>query len=234
MKTLGAFHQTFYNREAFKFSFSQFRKHFPNSPYFILSDGGDDFSSYIDDKTFFLRSDMRNYGGGLKGEEIFKDPSNDYLWIDWFNRIKMACEICRTDYIMMMEDDVLITNSFVIDSDFDICGPMINKITEDAINFIESQIGRKISGFYGFGGGSILNCKTYLESFDMIIENFNKFHKTISKNYTDGSALSGDSNTMIHLYLVGKDYVDSPWMGREIIHPFKEKYSSDELPQNRI
>ena len=233
MKTLGAFHQTYYKKFAFKMAYNQFRKHFPDSPYVILSDCGDDFSEYQNDKTFFIKSELRNYGGGSGAVRLFTNPENDYVWIDWYERIKKACELCQTDYLIMMEDDVLIKSNFKIDFDFDICGPTINKLDGMIIKFIENIVGYKISGWYGFNGGCMLNCKTYLQNYDNLIQNFKKYHKIYTDNYQNLIALAGDANTMIQFYLLGKEYSSSPWYGKEIIHPYKAFYTEEELPQNR-
>lgn len=233
MATLGALHQTYYKREAFKFSFNEFRKHFPESPYLIISDSGEDFYEFQNENTFFLKSEIRNYGGGPNANKLFRNPENNYIWIDWYDRIKKACEICKTDYLIMMEDDVYIRNRFDINFEFDMCGPIINRISDFTINFIEGKIGKKISGNYGFHGGSILNCKTYLENYDRIIENFKNYHGEYSNNYQDSTSLAGDANTMIQFYLIGKDYSLSPWYGNEILHPYKDYYTFEELPNNR-
>jgi hypothetical protein len=232
-RTLGAFHQTYYKRKSFDFSFQKFRSNFPDSPYLILSDNGEDFSEYENENTFFIKSEIRNYGGGPSAEIIFKDPKSDHIWIDWYSRIKKACEICGTDYLIMMEDDVYIKEGFEINFDFDLCGPIVNKLSDFTIRFIENKIGKKISGYYGFSGGSILNCKTYIENYDQIIHNFINFHKDYSNNYRDPISLAGDANTMIQFYLIGKEYSHSPWIGNQIIHPYKEYYSAEELPNNR-
>jgi len=93
MKTLGAFHSAYYNKEQFKYAFSNFRKHFPNSPYLIYSDMGDDFTEYEDKNTFFKKSDIRFYGTGPNA--IWSDKWE--LWHSYFKRLKDACEICDTD-----------------------------------------------------------------------------------------------------------------------------------------
>jgi hypothetical protein len=233
MTTLGAFHQTYYKRNSFDFAFNQLRKNFPEIPYLILSDSGDDFHEYQNSNTFFIKSEIRNYGGGPNADILFRSPENDFIWIDWYNRIKIACEICGTDYLLMMEDDVYIRERFEINFNFDLCGPMINKLSDYTIRFIQNKIGKNISGYYGFCGGSILNCRTYLENYDIIIENFKKFHREYTNNYQDRISLAGDANTMIQFYLIGKEYSNSPWYGNQILHPYKNHYSEEELPNNR-
>jgi hypothetical protein len=232
MATLGAFHQTYYKKKAFDFAYKQFRKHFPESPYLILSDNGDDFSEYEDTKTKFIKSDIRNYGGGPKSIDLIK-KENNYIWLDWYQRIKTACEFCDTDYIMMMEDDVYITSAFDITQDFEICGPKNCRLSDYTIDYIQNVTGKQISGYYGFSGGSIMNARTFLENYDRIIDNFEKMHAGYTNSRTDHTAAAGDANTTIQFLLLGKEYTFSPWLGNQILHPYKDLYTPEEMPSSR-
>jgi hypothetical protein len=158
MKTIGALHNTFYKKEAFRYVFSNFRKYFPNNPYLIYSDMGDDFSEYIDENTFYKRADLRYYGTGPNA--YWKDNWN--IWHSYYQRLKDACGICQTDYILLMEDDVLITNHFEIDTDFDLCGPCHNTLSPFIISYLENKLNKKINPFYGLCGGSIFNSRRFL------------------------------------------------------------------------
>ena len=217
MKTLGVFHSTYYNREQFKFSFNNFRKHFPNAPYLIYSDFGDDFLEYVDDNTFFKKSNIRYYG---TGPNAYWNDNWD-IWFSYYQRLKDACEICGTDYILVMEDDVLINNHFNIEEDFDFCGPCSAYLSNNIINFIESKINEKINSHYGLCGGSIFNAKKFLENYDKILDNLKKYHYEYSSNLTDIISLVGDGNFTIQFNLLGLKYECSKWILDEtIIHPY--------------
>jgi hypothetical protein len=217
-KSLGVFHSSYYNRDPFKFSFSNFRKHFPDSPYVIYSDMGDDFSEYVNENTHYRRSDIRYYGSGEKC--YWRD--NWDLWYSYYERLKISSEICNTDYILVMEDDVLITRKFDIEKDFNFCGPCSSKLSDFIINYIENKIGGKINPFYGLCGGSIFNSKIFLDNYENILENLKKFHFEYSNNLKEPQSIVPDGNFTIQFNLLGLDYSCSPWMkDGSIIHPYK-------------
>ena len=217
MKTLGVFHSTYYNREQFKFSFNNFRKHFPNAPYLIYSDFGDDFLEYVDDNTFFKKSDIRYYGTGPNS--YWRD--NWDLWYSYYQRLKDACEICDTDYIMVMEDDVLLTKPFTIENDFDFCGPCSGTLSHRIIQYIENKINKPINPHYGLCGGAIFNSKKFLENYSEILSNLKKYHYEYSANLTENIALVPDGNFTIQFNLLGFTYDCSKWLSDgTIIHPY--------------
>lgn len=219
MKTLGVFHSTYYNAKAFQCSFNEFRKHFPEVPYLIYSDMGDDFDEYVDDKTFFKKSDIRYYGSGPNS--YWRD--NWDLWFSYYQRLKDACEMCKTDYIMVMEDDVLITSPFLIESDFDVCGPCNATLNYRVVQYIESSRKRPLNNhYYGLCGGSMFNAKKFLDNYDNILENLKKLHYEYSYNLEEVHGFVPDSNFVIQFSLLGMDYSCSPWVSNgSIIHPHK-------------
>jgi hypothetical protein len=222
MKTIGVIHRTYHNRKAFRFAFENFRKFFPESPYVILSDDGDDFSEYVDEFTHYVRTDVRAYGTGP--DSVWYDRME--ILFDFYYRIKQACEITKTDYLLDMEDDVYVKKAFQIDDDFNLCGPCRGEISKNMINFIKRNTSTTQEKFYyGFSGGAILNCKAFLENYDSIIESAKKHYKEYSDNLTEHIAMVGDGNLTFHFYLLGLGYSCSKWLvDGTMIHPFKDYY----------
>lgn len=222
MKTLGAYHRTYYNGVAFKKAFEEFRRFFPTSPYVIISDNGDDFSEYVNEHTFFIKSNIRLWGTGPNAQY----GDNFEQWENFYNMIKKSCELCNTDYIISMEDDVLIKNKFEIDFDFDHCGPCyLAKLPDHTVSFIEKKLNKTLlNTHYGLSGGAMFNRKKFIDNFDKIIYNLKKYHLDYSNNLKEIITLVGDGNFTTNLNLIGLDYVCNPWLGKEIIHPFKKYY----------
>jgi len=222
MKTIGSLHRTYYNKKAFKFAFESFRSAFPNAPYVIISDNGDDFSEYVNENTYFIKSDVRNYGTGPNS--VWYDKWE--IIFDYYYRIKQSCEIVKTDYIILMEDDVLIKNSINIDDDFDLCGPCKARLSKHMIDFIRSHIKtNEKEFFYGFSGGAILNCKSFLDNYEKILENVKNYHIKYSNDLSEQIAMAGDGNLTFHFYLLGLKYSCSKWLKNgTITHPFKKYY----------
>lgn len=209
-------------------AFSEFRKHFPNSPYLIVSDDGEDFSEYTDDKTYFTKSKTRLWGSGPNA--YYYD--NWEQWLDYYSKLKMACEICDTDYIMNMEDDVLINNSFTITNDFDVCGPCNGMLPDHTIKSIKKIISNNFNEknldknyFYGLCGGAIFNARKFLDNYNLMIDNLKKYHYEYTRNLTEMIPLAADANFVVQFNLLNLNYTCSQWMDNEIIHPYKEYYN---------
>lgn len=221
MNTLGAFHSTYYDRKAFQFAFENFRLHFPKSPYLIYSDDGDDFSKYVDQNTYFLKSEIRYWGTGPNS--IWYD--NWVLWESYYKRLKDSCEICQTDYMIIMEDDVLITKPFLIEEKFDLSGPCQARLSNHTINFLSKKSIQLKNNFYGLSGGAIFRVQPFLENYDKILENLKNYHYEYTNQLQDLIAMSPDGNFTIHFNLLGLQYECSNWLTNgTIIHPFKKYY----------
>ena len=71
MTEFGVFYQVYKNHRAVRFVLENFRKHFPDNPVILISDGGDDFTYMADEFNckFFMR------------ENIFGDDVNMLLFM---------------------------------------------------------------------------------------------------------------------------------------------------------
>lgn len=219
MRTLGVYHQSYYNRQAFKFAYSSFRTHFPTAPYVIYSDNGDDYSEYQSEYCFYRRSDVRNYG---TGDNAYWRNNVD-MFINYYSRIKEACELCKTDYMMIMEDDVYVKEPFELYRDFDFAGPCVAKLDSYVLGFLTRKTGKHFEGYYGMCGGSIFRTSILVDNFYKIIHNLRTYQEDLSKE----SIIScvGDGNLTIQFHLLGYEYLCSPWLnGRIIQHPHKQYY----------
>lgn len=219
MKTLGVYHQSYYNKKAFQFAYSSFREHFPTSPYVIYSDNGDDFSEYASEYCYYRRSDVRNYG---TGDNAYWRANVD-MFINYYTRIKDACELCKTDYMLIMEDDVYVRKPFQITEDFDVVGPCVAQLDSYLIGFITRTMNKEFNWHYGMCGGSMFRTSIFVDNFNTIIENLRKYQETLSKE----SIIScvGDGNLTVQFHLLGYDYKCSPWIRDGTIqHPYKNYY----------
>jgi hypothetical protein len=219
MKSLGVYHQSYYNQKAFQFAYNSFRTHFPTSPYVIYSDNGDDFSEYVSEHCYYRHSNVRNYG---TGENAYWRDNVD-MFINYYTRIKDACELCKTDYMLMMEDDVYVTKSFQITEDFDMVGPCRAKLDSYLVQFITQTIGREFNDYYGMCGGSMFRTSIFVDNFNTIIDNLHKYQEKMAKESHIASV--GDGNLTVQFNLLGYNYKCSQWMQNgTIIHPYKNYY----------
>lgn len=87
--------QCYSNKRATYATLQSFRKFYPNVPILLVSDGGEDFSALA-----------RHFNC-----EYYYDPVNISYWPctdmrRWFDRIKRACTLFNTEWVLILETDV--------------------------------------------------------------------------------------------------------------------------------
>ena len=232
MIEFGVFYQVYNNKRAVRSVLDNFREHFPDNPITLISDGGEDFSIIAQqyDCSFHMRENI--FGDDVNKYPKF--PYNAYRTIEWWSRQKLACEETGQDYVMIMEDDVLVQKHFTIDSPFYLRGVRIgNNFTGRMIQDIKESSGDDAS-LYGMCGGSIYNAKTFLSIYDDVIQdikdNMDRLMEEDPGSYNMLGAV--DANLTYHFAKRGYIYEVAQWLGevREgnldhpVIHQWKENY----------
>jgi hypothetical protein len=108
--TLGVHYQTWKNRPAVEFALENFRKYYPTASVRMVSDAGEDFSDLA--QRFgceFVYEDINVLPRGvLSGHPASGvtdvNPIGAYHWL---RRLYDTCKVLDTDWILIMEDDVL-------------------------------------------------------------------------------------------------------------------------------
>ena len=230
MTEFGVFYQVYKNHKAVRFVLENFRKHFPDNPVTLISDGGDDFT-YMEDEfecKFFMK------------ENIFGDEQNEYdrhcydarRTIEWWKRQKLSCQESGYEYTMILEDDVYVKEHFDIQAPFQLRGvKSCNRITAPILREI-SKCGYE-GNYYGMCGGSIYNAKTLIEIYDDVIEDISQNHdKLLSEELHFRPLGAVDCNITYHFNKRGHKYEVAPWLGQvtegnldlPVIHQWKEHY----------
>ena len=233
----GAFYQVYKNNKATRFALENFRRCFPHNPIVLISDGGNDFSDIAKefDCGYHMMDNLCGKDSPYKGE----DDEDHYAWnsfrvIEWWERQKLVCEETKQDYIMIMEDDVYVTDSFDIQSPFHLRGirysnPFMPAMSEE----ISKNSG--VDRGYGMCGGSMYNAKTFLSIYDDVIEDIKNNHDRLIKEdrYQWKGLGAVDLNITYHFNKRGYEYQAAPWLVevREgnllnfpVIHQWKENY----------
>jgi hypothetical protein len=133
--------------ESYKNVLNNVRLHYSDSDIFIYMDEfRDDLQKYIDE------SNKHNCNITIRQNKMFFIDRNDSIkinlpkMIEWFERLKLTCENTNSEWIMLLEDDVMIKRKIKYWPKSD-CGK-----------------NRHDCGFCG--GGSILKRKVFLEIFE--------------------------------------------------------------------
>jgi hypothetical protein len=123
-KTLGAYYQAYKRPNCVDFVLTTFRKQYPNAPIHLVSDGGDDFSELAKQYNchYFYEENLTCFHGKIDGirynypqkwnnnSEEKRETLKKYV-----TRIGNHIKQMKTDYFMLLEDDVYIINKTNLD-----------------------------------------------------------------------------------------------------------------------
>lgn len=137
---------------------SSFRKFHPSSEISIIVDGNSDFQSYA--KEFDTKIIYDNKKCDPRGRLTFSS-FDDYL-----QRINTHCTTSSSDYVVILEDDVMTYKSISKFPNTSCAGPRINLYSEVLNNFLQNKFNTTTNYGYGMSGGSIFKRKDFLKSFD--------------------------------------------------------------------
>lgn len=229
MKTLGAVFQCFRMRKATQYALVHYRKFLPDSPLLLISDGGEDFSDLA-----AAHGCLYEYRPNIYGNADIGYAYDAARTLEWWARQKSAVDKCGTDYILIMEDDVLVIDKVVIETDFHLNGPNCGQpITPEMVVDMVTCSGVPATN-YGMCGGSIYNAKTFNAIYDDVIADIKQNHDRLYK--TSGYRLLGypDANMVYHFGKRGFRFEPSPWLaeiqrgerreGKSILHQYKDQY----------
>ena len=149
------------------------------------------------------------------------------------------CELCGTDHIIMMEDDILIRGEIHVPDDWEFAGQAKpgNYLREEFLDYMTRKYGVEWNvNYYGTGGGSIFNAKTFLANYDRVINIFNEEFDYIKRDLC-GNFGWVDVWMPTYFFLCGKEYrhnnqltetTSNPiWTiskGISIVHQYKVHY----------
>jgi FkbM family methyltransferase len=219
---------------------SELRKCYPDSDLVISSDNGYDFSDICN---------TYNACHYIHGKESHGYPTNDnrYGWTAnaasiWFNRVYEACKIITTDYVMLMEEDVLVKDRFRFPATDIIMIPNIkNPISPSGMNWVKSRGGSVKYPYYSAGGGTIINRKKFIQAYDNHINDLLlNYDDLYEKSFNEGVIGWGWNDSLICVLMYAENAKISTELpilesGNEndsapIIHKFKKYY----VKQNKV
>lgn len=111
MLEFSVFHQCYDNKKATDFIIREFRKHNPETKYYLLSDGGIDFSDVAEEHNCIYYHD--NINTGLN----YLDRNNAKILL---SRIERFFETTGSTYGLYIEDDVLCRSKIELNRDINI------------------------------------------------------------------------------------------------------------------
>lgn len=235
---LGVFYICYKEKSAVEFSLTKFREIYSDSPIYLVSDNGVDFS--------YLRENIKNMETSVEDMEVvgvaknldktIKENMVDYelffnLSMEFLRRLRNGCDFCKTEYMLLMEPDVLVRgklNSF----DADLVGPTVNVMPLDIQEFIIMN-GGKNNATWGPAGG-MMKTKSFYSVYEKIIEDPDKLRWGLKM---DPRIVCYDYLLSFLFSIFGYTYTNNPdqteclrnpnWRdsGHPLLHQYRELYS---------
>jgi hypothetical protein len=166
--TVGFYYNCYKNRHATENILKQLRIVYPEEPVYLLSDNGDDFSDIASAYNCqYKHSPVQILGGRIVNGVKHMCFTDETCAKTYISEITAAIEYCKTDYIVLMEDDVFIHNKIKQfpqhaggDTNINRFSIMVHDFEPIRKNYPEMRF-----DYWNLGGGSILHCETIMECF---------------------------------------------------------------------
>lgn len=225
----------FNNKKATDFVLTNFRKCFPNNPILLISDGGLDFSDIAEKHNCHYAWRENIFGNSENGYD--RNYYNAYRTLEFYKRQYTACEVCQTDYIMLLEDDVWIRQPFELGDSFALKGVRVGgKMPASLKRDCLEQGGVEVDK-YGMCGGSMYNANIFMSIYDDVVKDIEENHDRLIEEHSYPGGYKGlgvvDISTVYHFGKRGYKYGDAEWlaevrepnhMSYPVIHQWKEHY----------
>jgi hypothetical protein len=148
---LGVFYTCFTEKKAVEYSLHELFKHYPNIPVYLVSDGGSDYSflkerfpnKNIETK---LEEDTRGIIAVIDRSKEYYSNKNKNIMLhavkSFIKRLSDAIDYCKTDYLLVMEPDVLVRGKININKNAKFLGSRVNQgINKNLINYMSNYEG---------------------------------------------------------------------------------------------
>jgi len=167
---LGFFFSCYKENRAVENSLSELRKHYPDNPIYLVSDGGSDFNYLKDsyDNLFVsLEEDTMSSTFNITDqnwrEEVHQNAIRQATYAV-LNRLERAIEYCQTDYILMMDPDALVRGQLNIPEGVKLLGSRVNTGLPVELQVVLSRIpGAKVINCWG-ATPALFETKTFMDS----------------------------------------------------------------------
>lgn len=211
MYKLGFFHIAVRNHQATRFVVDNVRVHHKTEPYILFSDSGEDFSYLAKEYSITIVDDGIRTGPPT-GSHGYRLPQI----LEFFSRFKYACELSGSEYLVMLEDDVLVLKQITVQDNYDFMG---HSQGDGSGNVIDTTVSAYIKDFsgqndivpvYACGGGSIFKTSIFLDNYEKIID----FYINKTEHIQNFYPTWGWIDCFMHIYylLAGAKYIKNPYM----------------------
>ena len=248
--SLGFYLWAYDNVKSVDYILEKLRLSYPTEELVISSDGGKDFSE-IARKASAIKYIHGNRSHGPCHKSL--EANGRYGWSVneaklWLDRLYEACKSMTCDYVMLMEEDVLVKKRFNFPKvDIVMIPNFKNPISTEGMKWVRNRGGLGNYSFYSAGGGSLIRRELFILSYEKHIDSFIKEYERIyHASMLEGKPGWGWNDSIICVLM----YAESPLALQElpvletgnesdnapIIHNFKKYYNKnlDNSPMKKI
>jgi hypothetical protein len=222
--TLGFIHSASNQLKSAEFVMQNIRQHYPDSSYIVLVDKGADYHPLATKyNTEILHCQKYN---GYPVQPYGYQPKQV---MEFLERMWIGCIRCSEDYVMMVEEDVVVLKPITIPEGTIVMGYNTidgNDYPPEFIKMIESSCGREPNfKKYGSCGGTIFHRETFLDYFPMYMDFVDNQLSHVLKYYPTAGWIDC---FMTYLFqLGGLDYTPNPRLFN--IHP-RQMFDLSKVP----
>ena len=196
-KNLGFYLWACNNLKNVDYILGRMRETHPHSDLVISSDNGEDFTdiSKTNGALNYIHGRL-NHGYPFDGSRYGWNLEKASIWLD---RIYMAFLKMKSEYVMLMEEDVLIRNSFEFpEKDIIMIPDIKNPISEAGMEWISKMNGNSEYPFYSAGGGTIIKREKFIEAYEKNSKSFFDYYEDIYiKSMAEGKTGWGWNDSII-------------------------------------
>jgi len=165
LDTCCAFYHCFKDKEATTAVLREFRRHYPLATVHLISDGGDDFADVAAEFGCVYYYERR-IGLQIK---VGKDSLHE-----WLRRFERVCLECQEDWLLVLEDDVLVRKPIHQPRHAIEGANLGHKLWWRPIwKYVHDRHPNLVNNGYGGGGGSLVNREKAIEAIRLYWEREN-------------------------------------------------------------
>lgn len=216
------------------------RQHYPDAELVVSSDNGYDFTEIAKQYNAikYIHGTESHGSPDFTVDEHEGHSKCGWRLVQanlWLQRLYNACTVMESEYVMIMEEDVLITRPIDNPGKDINMTKFTNHIDPMAMEWIRARGGNDTYPFYGACGGSIIRREMFINAYNNHIQSYQEVYNTILNSnflsgwgwpdciicvliYAAGGSISTDLDIGQHVGSYGEEYPNA------IMHHFKRYY----------
>jgi hypothetical protein len=211
--TIGVHYQTWKNRNMVNLVLKNFRKHYPEAPLRMVSDGGEKFDDLAKEYNCIFDYESENIypKAVFVGHPNHKKEVSYGAGLVWLRRLYDTAKQFDTDWIILMEDDIFTLGrikDFPNTNGAGATNPL--HFTSELTQYLLNRNNVNTLYAYGMCGGAILDRQFFVEAYEKYI---NEFSAEIEQLCKLDHRVGGWTDTLITAFIIFCGGTNGVWQG---------------------